>query len=172
MSIVKVQDFEVKPYQIPALDDEEAFESWAGPKEDEVLPTILGHKLFDLYTAGILLDPIAERWTKLLDGSTYIADGATLKYPGLRKLLVPYIYSEYVRDHWSEFTGRSVIMPMHENSVVLNPGAEICKGYNAFVKMVNQYFYGYLYYNTGIYPEWGWPHFKFKKLETINTMNL
>ncbi len=88
-----------------------------------------------------------NRWLTLANGDDYRYNERPYKWKGINKLLVPYIYSEWVRVSVYTFTGAGFVSPKLENGVIVNPNVEIVKSWNAFIDMAGScgYYYDTLY---------------------------
>lgn len=84
-----------------------------------------------------------NKYLKLRDGSTYDYNGKEYRYGGLKEPLVPYIYSEYIKKNHRNVAKLGVNQPKVENSVVVDPIHEIVSGYNEFVRLIGQSWFGY-----------------------------
>jgi hypothetical protein len=156
--ILTEADFDLPPYNIPNLQKVlNTFESYRDLKEEEVLRFLLGDDIYDAFKAGIVgvdEDDIAQRWKDLRDGASYTYLGKTYRYTGLKKLLIPYFYSEWVNDHWKPFSGIGVITPKGENATVKYPLQNIMNSWNEFCFLAgssigtgyNHFHYGHHYH--------------------------
>lgn len=65
-------------------------------------------------------DPIAQKYTDLIDGVQYTDDnGDLIDYRGLKRMLLRFIYAEYNADNFQTSIGGNV-RSVNENSTVLN----------------------------------------------------
>jgi hypothetical protein len=134
--ILTEADFDIPPYNIPNIQKvRNTFESYRDLKEEEVLRFLLGDDIYDAFKAGVNgvdEDDIAQRWKDLRDGASYTYLGRSYRYTGLKKLLIPYFYSEWVNDHWKPFSGIGVVTPKGENATVKYPLQNIMNSWNEF----------------------------------------
>jgi len=79
----------------------------------------------------------------LRDGNTYDYSGKTYRYGGLKELLVPYIYSEYIKKSHRNVAKLGVNQPKVENSTVVDPIHDIVSNYNEFVRLLGTSYFGY-----------------------------
>lgn len=97
-----------------------------------------------------------DRWLMLYNGAMY--GGAT--WGGLKKMLIPYIYSMWLRDTYDEHTKIGVIRRTAENAIVIDPAKRTSRAYNTFSLHAGNYYqqynslYGYL-----IYAQTTWDHY-------------
>lgn len=89
-----------------------------------------------------------NKWLKLREGFTYTDNGKVYRYGGLKELLVPYIYSEYIRKNFVNVAKLGVNQPKTENSTVVGPADEIVRAYNEFVRLLGKSYFGYSSVNT------------------------
>jgi hypothetical protein len=84
-----------------------------------------------------------NKWLKLRDGFTYVDNGKTFWYSGLKNMLIPYIYSEYIKKNHKNVAKLGVNQPKVANSEVVNPIHDIVAAYNEFVRLLGKSYYGY-----------------------------
>ena len=139
--ILTEEDFDLPPYNIPNLQKvKNTFESYRDEKEEEVLRFLLGDDLYEGFKAGITdadgkpkeEADIDQRWKNLRDGVSYSYMGNSYRYTGLKNLLKPYFYSQWVEDHWKPFSGIGVVTPKGENATVKYPLKNIMNAWNDF----------------------------------------
>lgn len=166
-------DFDIPPYTIPNL-DEVSFEEYVEEQEDEVLNEILGWKLWDQFKTGLEVVPTPDqKWLDLRDGVIYTDDeGVDQKWPGMKALMRPYIFSMYVRDNYAAFSGVGVNLAMAENAEVISPSTMITREYNKYSGLVGEEdcaqggtLFGFLKTKSEDYPDW-------KPTTDQGTMNL
>lgn len=144
---VTQENFEIPPYQIPNLSDVSAtFDAYIAEQEEDVLRSIVGDYFYEAFVAGLTTDPVPDRWQKLRDGESFQAeDGLTYKWVGMKKMLTPYIYSQWLRDNYDTLTSTGVVIPKNENSEVINPSTRIVRAFNRFSGYVGgDYYYQWL----------------------------
>lgn len=144
-------NFQIPPYQIPNLSDVSAtFDAYIAEQEEDVLRSIMGNLFYEAFVAGLATDPdpIPERWLKLRDGDSFNAvDGLKYKWVGMKKMLTPYIYSQWLRDNYDTLTSTGVVVSKNENSDVINPSLRITRAFNKFSDYVGgDYPYNWLYF--------------------------
>lgn len=118
-----------------------------------------------------------DKWVTLRDGADYILSDTTYHWDGIKALLVPYIYSEWLRDRFDNDSGSGVTLNDKENAKTISPTLRICKAHNAFVDLAGgswrrfpnrswnyaetyqDCLYGFLLSGTIAYPNlvWGQP---------------
>lgn len=134
--ILTEADFDLPPYNIPNLQKvKNTFESYRDLKEEEVLRFLLGDDIYDAFKLGIVgieEDDIEQRWKYLRDGVSYTYFGKSYRYTGLKTLLKPYFFAEWVEDHWKPFSGIGVVTPKAENATVKYPLKNIINAWNEF----------------------------------------
>lgn len=76
-----------------------------------------------------------DRWFLLAFGSTYSYIGKTYRYKGFNNLLVPYIYSEWLKYNARSQSGVGTTVTSTENSIGVSSAIEIVKGWNDYVEL-------------------------------------
>lgn len=167
-------DFEIKPFDLPDLDDAvNSFEEDFIPEhEEEALRMVLGDQLYEEFIAGLYVDPaadplvaipandVAQKWKDLRDGATYVDAGKTYRYSGVKKLLTPYVYAKWLEETEETLTGVGTVVSNTENASNVGNAKKITKGYNKFRKLAGnceenlKTLYGFLQANTASYPNW------------------
>lgn len=153
---VTANDFNTPPYDLPNLAGNETFNDFVDSQEEEILVDLFGRFLYDELIAGAFEDGITgrkqlkpvedieERWLHLINGNTYTHLNRTYHWYGLKKMLIPYIYSKWLEFNTDHTTGVGVIVANTENSVLSSPVYKIVRAWNNFVDMaIGKYEYGY-----------------------------
>lgn len=144
---VTASDFNTPPYDLPNLQGNSTFDDFVDTQEEELLVDLLGRFLYDAFITGIdgiEEEDIEERWIRLRDGYTYKHLNRTYHWYGLKKMLIPYIYSRWLEYNTEHTTGVGVIVANTENSTLTSPIFKIVRAWNEFVDMaVGNYEYGY-----------------------------
>lgn len=136
-NLVVASDFDLLPYNIPNLDKmPNAFAPYVAEKQEELLKSLLGKTLYDSFDAGLNEDYPAEMWVNLRDGDDYLFNYKTYEWVGMKAMLKPYIYSEWLRDTFDSHSGIGVVVGKGDNAKVINPGNRIARGWNAFSDIV------------------------------------
>lgn len=158
---VDVTDFVRKPYKIPNQEENNEFPEWLEDKEDEILKSLLGNELWDAFSNAIEGDTTTARWVNLRDGDDYEYGGYTFKWFGMNKMLIPYIYSVYVRESFEKISNIGPGINTVQNFTVINPAPTIARAQNEFsryaggCKNAEDSLYGFLLANyEDTYPEW------------------
>lgn len=148
---VTASDFQ-KPYNIPNLNAVvNTFPTYVEKKEKEALKSLLGLTLYESFVDGLDTDYPEERWINLREGHQYIYKSKTYEWVGMKELLVPYIYSEWVRDDDSILTGVGTAKSKTENAQRLKPLRKISDAYNDYARIAGNgcehknTLYGFLY---------------------------
>lgn len=124
--------------------------------DDDVFESLIDDNLGNAVEEGAIWTLVSDedKWLKLKNGDVYNYSGRPYKWSGLKKLLVPYLYSYWVREHSDDFTGVGVVAANSENSTVISPGVRISTAYNDFARQAGKLsaqensLFGYLY-NSG-----------------------
>jgi len=131
MFLVKT-DFDVLPWSIPNLTGNNSFLDYVAREEETILLSLLGKSLYDQFIEGLDTDYPEDRWVNLRDGAPYIYNLKTYNWVGMKKMLIPYIYSIWLRDTFDVNSGIGVVVAKGENSKVINPGNRIARNFNIF----------------------------------------
>lgn len=136
-SFVSTADFEIKPYDIPALTNPQAglssqFTAFIAREQELLLKKILGLKLYKEFEAGLDEVTPADKWKNLRDGAEYECDGKLYEWVGFQKALVPYIYARWLRETYDSVNGNGVTVAKVENAEVISPSLRITKAWNEF----------------------------------------
>lgn len=146
-------DFNLPPYELPNLDGNNTFLAWVDVQEEKILKSLLGKTLYDSFVEGLDTDYPDDVWINLRDGAYYILGGKTYGWVGMKKMLTPYIYSEWIRANFTRFTGVGAVRKKGENVVVVNPRQQIADSWMDFYEVVGNEcsekntLYGYLSVN-------------------------
>lgn len=108
--------------------------------------------------AGVNWELVEEdnRWLLLKNGDDYIYNEKTYEWVGMRKMLIPFIFSMWLRDTFDNNSGIGVVIAKGENSKVINPSKRIARGYNVFsmyagnCREKKDTLYGYLSQEGGV----------------------
>jgi|SRR5688572_30096095 len=160
-------DFTNKPYKIPNQEESKDFDQWLEDKEDEILKDLLGWQLWDSFSNAIEGGTTTTKWVNLRDGTTYEYGGYTFKWEGMEKMLIPYIYSMFIRESFDKLTGSGVVLngttsaTPGANFTIINPSVRITRAQNEFSRMAGGCYraddslYGFLLANyEDTYTEW------------------
>lgn len=102
-----------------------------------------------------------NRWLKLKKGAKYILNNKPYVWPGMVKMLRPFIFSEFLRAGFDTYSGIGMVVPTSENSSVVSPGDAIASAWMTYARIagdnLNQRntLYGFLKYegDAGIYDD-------------------
>jgi hypothetical protein len=84
-----------------------------------------------------------NKWLKLREGYSYSNNEKPYSYTGLKNILKPYIFSEYIKKFHTNVAKLGVNQPKVANSEVMNPMQLIVSNYNEFVRLLGKSYYGY-----------------------------
>lgn len=114
----------------------------------------LNHALTD---AAWWVEVTDNRWFKLYYGSEYTENSKTYSYGGIKALIKPYIYSEWLAATFDNHSGNGIVVANNENAEMISPRSRIVKSWNDFYKRVgnchsvHDTLYGYLYNSDDTY---------------------
>lgn len=105
---------------------------------------VYGNDIWKALTATTGVFPVAgsdwelveedNKWLVLQNGAEYDYVSKTWKWIGLTKLLIPFVYSRWVRDNADAFTGNGVVVANNENSQLISPALRICRAHNDYAE--------------------------------------
>lgn len=146
MPYILATDFDVPPYQLPKLEEEsEDFQDFVTLKEDEILREMLGQEMYERFLAGMQEVYPLQGWTDLQDGAEYTVGTEKYLWVGLKKMLLPVIYSEWLAFTAYHNSGVGRTMATLENGDTVNLSHEIAKAWNEFAIIAG---YNYCMENT------------------------
>lgn len=140
-SFVTAFDFQIKPYDIPALTNPQAglssqFTAFIAYEQAKVLKRILGLRLYKEFESGLNEVSPADKWTRLRDGAEYECDSNLYEWVGFEKALVSYIYAIWLRETYDSNTSKGVTVAKIENAEVISPSLRIVKAWNEFDSLI------------------------------------
>ena len=179
---------------LPVIED--ALEATITKYEKEILKSLLGQVLYDAFIAGLLEDPIPEKWTDLRDGKDFTQDyngqTITLHWNGLindekRSLISYYVYCKYWQHRQTLTTDIGEIDPKAENASkwntidkIVNCWREMRQLYGVVPKSYSKYYdtthivyndlpsaYNFLLANSSNYDDW-W----FEQIPIMNAIGI
>lgn len=179
--IVEPSDFTARPYRIPNREESQDFIDFLENYEARVLKDILGYSLYHAFKTALAGGSPADKWVKLRDGAEYTQFNTLYKYEGMKALLVPYLYSMWLKETVEKHTAEGVLI--NSNSVIqgtgttntesVSPSRKISSAYNHFSDQVGDWknqgntLYGFLTANIADYESW-----HFTEPGTMNIWNI
>jgi hypothetical protein len=162
---ITAEDFNVQPFRLNNLDQREDFPAFVTEQEEDRLVKILGRLLYDAFVAGLYdgdgnprdEGTIEQRWKDLRDGVKYTYNNKPYHWKGMKRMLKPFIYSQWTKLNEENNSGIGAVKPAAENSTVISGANMIVRGWNDFAcKVGNQCefydtLYGYLYHSADKY---------------------
>jgi hypothetical protein len=156
--IVTVDDFDAIPFNLSSsVTTASSFEDYIVEQEELELRRILGSNLFEAFKAGLAIVTPAQKWVDLKAGKTYQYLGKTYRWYGMKKALVPFIFSKWLKDTTQFPTDVAVVEATVENGKSVGPAIKIVKGYNTYSSLVGEHckvkdtLYGYLLNSEATY---------------------
>jgi hypothetical protein len=123
------QDF-VAPYTIPNADRViNTLGDFINREELNVLRKVLGVGFTKEFIEGISAPTPLQKWIDLRDGKYYTYYQAEY-YGGIKTVLLPYVYSRWVRYNVAHFTGVGVVQSDAENANVISSAVVEVQFYN------------------------------------------
>ena len=178
-----VEDFSIEPYLIPNLDKRLAnFKDFIIMKEKEVLTKIFGPLFYNSFKTGLATDPVHEKWTRLRDGYFFEYDANPYGWVGIKEVLKPYVYSEWLDANTKLWSGVGMILPISENGESVSPADASWRAWNEFKKRsgYNEYYYsdvgsslyGYINYANTVEPDYYYRAIYSEEFESKNPWQL
>lgn len=134
------------------------------PAWDETVPTVVNNwysygvdvwKALTVQTGtapeeGVNWELLEEgnRWLELKNGVTYTANKRKRKWEGMKNLVRPLVYSQWVRSRATYLAENGMDLANSENSTSQNPGEEIANSWNRYAELVGYYCHSTFYSNT------------------------
>jgi hypothetical protein len=97
------------------------------------------------------VEELPNRWLALLNGDRYTYNGKVYYWDGMKKMLVPYLFSKWADDNAQVLTGSGTVEGKNENSKQVGPSRLISKAYSDFGSRAGAFkdkknsLYGYLF---------------------------
>lgn len=122
------------------------------------LQDVLGYDLWKVFSAGILIDPIPDRFDKILNGVEYQFAGVTIQWVGFSNeqkmsAIANYVYYTILEDNSTHLTRVGTVAPNADNSIQIDPVKKQCDSWKEMVTMLHK-LRRYLLLNQSVYPEW------------------
>lgn len=154
-------DFVSVPYKIPNQEEETSLDNYFVNKEEQLLKDLLGYAFAqELIDQALTSGTPAAKWMNLINGDEYTYNDKTYKWVGLRKLLIPAIYAEWVGDSFDKLTNIGVGINSKDNFTVISPGVRISRAWNTYSEMCGASYcqqntlFGYLQANASDFTEY------------------
>jgi len=89
--------------------------------EEDILTSLLGWTLYDELHDALSVNPLPEKWEKIIDGDTYTSGEITFKFKGLTEMLKHFVFFYYMRDNEMENTQIGVVINSATNADRVTP---------------------------------------------------
>lgn len=131
-------DFEDEPYVIPNQVESRDLQNYIDKKEAYYLKRIMGVSFYNDFIEGLETSgTIEDKWLALRDGGEYESGNVTYQYGGIKELLRPAIYSDWLTDNYRKWSnGGMIVNDGQNNTTAVNPIDEIVGAWNDFVGML------------------------------------
>ena len=161
-NLITISDFETYPINIAPDNDfgNDNLTDVITVYQPEILTNLLGAVLYNQFENDCIgIVPQTQRFIDLLNGKTYVKNGFTLNYFGLKNMLVGFTYFIYTRLNTSFSTQTGEVKPNNQNS---NPADIRLKCVNAYNYAINfqgeklgysNTFINYMDFYKDLYPE-------------------
>ena len=157
-AVLLITDFSIPPYVIPQSKEVAlVFATYSKEQQDKVLEKIMGRKFFAAFETGMAQATPLQKWQDLLNGVSYQSNGKTYSWIGIKNLLKPFIYSQWIGATANPNSGIGIVRMDSENALFVNPAYEISRSWNTFNRNVGgchsvyNTLYGYLFLSGDTY---------------------
>lgn len=142
--------------------------------QEELLMKLFGRNLYAFFDTPIDLDPLTydPKWTEIKDAQTtyYEYNGIKYKYPGLKRILVSYVYFHWNRLETSSSTPQGETRSTSTNGeAVYNDSKQV----NAWNEAQRLYYevVNYILYKNSLTPDY-FADFDYDVMEKINSFGI
>lgn len=165
---VTVDDFHIPPYNLAeaVFADDSPFHDYMERKERDVLVSLLGINLYNelvAYVEGSGEGEPDDVWDGLIEGGEYTLRNCNYQWDGLKAMIVPYVYANWLRDTYENITAlEALVIPQSENAKVVNPTRRIVQASADFAlkagkgRSIGYTLFGYLTANKQTFTSWVW----------------
>lgn len=162
MPFLTVEDFQLAPYNLPNLaEEEETFILFLTEQEEIALKNVLGGLLYSKFAADMLLDAEAQaqRFKDIRDGVVYTHNNVKYRWDGVVKALKPLVYFLWTTENIDSNSGLGIVEADSENSKVVSPAGRLSRAYNDYSRRIgnaskcNDSLFGYLWNSGDTYLE-------------------
>jgi len=165
MSFVSISDF-VGDRSIPNSGDRNVMDrlNWFIEKyEPDCLYKVLGWELYNL-----VLNPYVEggEIDDLINGTDYLYQDSVYYWPGIKPMIVDYVYYHYMNDAATANSGKGVIIPKSEMTFNISSAQKMIDAWNEFVK-----YSANLTHYVGAFPL-EYPTYPANKFGTVNEFDI
>jgi hypothetical protein len=87
-------------------------------------------------------------WLRLKLGGSFLYSDFVHTWVGMKAMLVPYIYSQWLRDTYDSHAGIGIVESKAENANVISPAKRISDAFNEFSIMAGTYIAGDPFYDS------------------------
>lgn len=123
------KDGNAAPVAAPTVKSE--LELFIDKYERLLLIDALGVTLYDQLQADLPGLSI-QKWKDLVNGKNYTINSKTYRWDGLKNILVPFIFTHYLRDDQSTYTTTGTVKVKAANADNYNPTPKYIKAFNTF----------------------------------------
>ena len=126
-------DFNLIPYNIPDAETDGTLQDFIDAEEERRLKQVLGRPLYEALIAG---NPTDAKWDRLINGTDYTLTRRKYTWDGLKKVMVPYIFSRYMSVNITELSKNGAIEAKVENATRVSGTQMISEAYNYFADRI------------------------------------
>lgn len=89
----------------------------------------------------VVTDPVwwlvqaGNRWLKLREGDTYLYYNRPQKWYGMKRLVVPLIYSLWTKYTYDNQTSAGIVVSANENAATVTPAVRIARAWNKYARL-------------------------------------
>jgi hypothetical protein len=128
-------------------------------RETEYLKDALGYEFFSLFSAGILVATVDQRYTDLLTGANFTdRQGNLQRWPGFTSVTNPvspisdYVYYYWLKHKHTQVMEVGIVQTDNQNAKLVSPKHKACDAWNSMVDRTCL-MYEFLMANILFYPE-------------------
>lgn len=173
MSILKTSDFQVRPYRIKHVEENNDFPEFISNMEAQILRDVLGNALYEEFITAISTSSPDQKWVDLKNGKNYEGDNEVLyRYAGVKSFLIPAIYALWLSATFDRHNDGGINVPDDEKYQLLSPAVRMSQAIAESLSKVGDEhnhkntLYGFLYQSDDEYDDW-----VFKVPECIDGIN-
>jgi hypothetical protein len=151
--MLKITDFDDMPYNLDGLDTvKNSFEDFCTHIMKLWISKTFGYLFFKTMDTELAKseEEIGEQWKNLRDGAEY--DESKKEWAGLKSLLIPIVYYEWVRETIARISPNGRIVTRNENSELADQSIYLSRAYNEFSDHCSS-MYAYITENEDDFPE-------------------
>lgn len=155
------------------LDGESMLTDLLQDTEPKFLQSLMGYDLFKQFTAGILVDPMLQKWADIKNGVEFSGfDGRLKNWKGLvnddkKSPLAYYTFYQYMKRTVTQTAAMGEVRTKNENSELVAPAPKMARIWNQMVEQ-NILLREFLNVNYATYGDYGSDYNLVRKINPYN----